>query len=666
MTGGREPGLGLSEEARHAQALDLSPETPESRHLLLGLLGDPSWRVRKAALESFGRFRDQRDLVPALIRALADPDNAGLRSSAAEALSHMGELAVAGLVEALGTLDADQRKFVVEVLGEIGSGTAREALVRALDDSDDNVRSSVADALGRSGAGEVVPILVERLQARRGDMQLAAYALDALNRLQARLDVAVLRPLLAQPGLERLVHPLLGLSANPSAIEDLVLALCGASRGARSTAIKALAQLYGALEDDGKAALRQALLASPSASTRLQEALEGTEDEVAEAAVSLLSLVATPPQAAAMLMACSSRPFVRHAVAAALRCGPAVVDVLLSLIDKAELEARVLFLEIIGRQGDSRAVSVLLDFAAGPDQRSAEAALRALGALGGAESVEALVILIEHCEPELARQAAMSLAAIGSRAPEAVTGAVRKALRGGSVRPAWLHVLGHLARDEDVDVVISASHHRDPEVRRAAIDAFLSFKSRIDEEALVFALTDEHAKVRVAAARVLGSYRSERALDALIVATRDPDAWVVAEAVKALGNIGGARAGAALWAAVVSNSTPIAIAALEGLARLRTDGLLEALKAALGHGDSEVVCEAIQVTANLPLEEAKELLEFGLRHRSWHVRLAAAEMLVRRAAPVSEELLQACLEHEAEPLVREAVLRLLALARMRR
>lgn len=645
-----------AEERRHERALALSYDSTAAA--VVELLGDPSWRVRKAVLARIAAFAGVPGLVPALAAALGDPDNAGLRSACAEALIALGDAAVPELVQALSTPDVDRRKFVVEVLGASRTAAARDALVSALDDGDENVRAAVVAALGALGDAEVIRALRERLSRRGGEPQLTAYVLDALERLGAALRYDELAPFLGRPELARLTYPLLGRCTEPVATARLVDAAAGGTRGARADAVRALGEQCRCLEAAGRAALRARLIATPKAVATIDAALDGSDDRAGEAAVVLLGLIGEPARAPRILAAAASRPFVRAAIDAVRPLGAAAQGPLLAALDVASTEARVLFLEVIESVGDQSAVDKLLSIGRSPETRAAEAAVSAVGKLGGVEHLEPLMAIARDCEPEVVRQTSIALAALGMRSPDPVASALRAAIANGDVRPVWVVVLGLLGRDADIDTIVAASRHSDPEIRRAAVEAFATWGHRIDEAVVVLALADENPEVRAAAARALGAYRSDRAVDVLLAATADTDHLVVSEALKSLGAIGGERASVTLLAAASSSSAPVAIAALQSLFRARPAGLVAAVERALGHADPEVVREAIVLTMRLEPDRALPLLVDCLGHRSWHVRLAAAEMLGNRDLPVPDDVLSRRLDEEPETLVRDAVGRL--------
>jgi len=117
-----------STEVRRLAVVQVVPEEPNAVRELLGFLGDPSWRVRKAALSRLPDFRSRPTLLVELIAGVADDTNAGLRSACCEALLEMGE-SVETLIAALHTTNTNQRRIVAEILGAVATGDATERLV---------------------------------------------------------------------------------------------------------------------------------------------------------------------------------------------------------------------------------------------------------------------------------------------------------------------------------------------------------------------------------------------------------------------------------------------------------------------------------------------------------------------------------------------------------
>jgi len=645
----------IQEDERYETAVAMTPTTHDVGALVVAL-GDASWRVRKAAVSAALRFARSPELAPALISALADGDNAGLRNAASETLVRLGAPVVAQLIEHLTQADADQRKFMVEVLGAIGTVEAQMALFAVQDDVDVNVRAAVAESLGRIGGEAVIGRLRERLQGTQNDLQAAVYVLDALSRSGARVPFAELQWFVANPSLARSLYPVLGNTADRRVLPILLEAIASAPEGNRFAAILALDILVHdtSAHDELGAMLRK----HHRAHERLVASLDAESDAVVASTIVLLATMREPSLAPRFLAAAACRTIVETAVMAVLELGRSATKHLLREIDRVGVEARVLYLETLESLADPVAVADLIELAHGPEMRSAEAAMRALGAFGDASVVEPLVELGRGDDPDLARQAIFALVAVARRHADAVAMSVRELVDAGDWHAGWLTVLGAIGRERDIDVLVSGVRHTDPDIRRAAVDAATTFASRFPRETLVFALADEHEEVRSAAARALASYQGDEVVAALIAACTDPSERVVASALRALGAVGGTRAAQTLLTAVAATASPIAIAALQSLFLLAPPELEDAVRVGVRHLDPEVVREAIDVTLRLPPATALPHLLAALSHHSWSVRRAAAESLVNRALALPLDVLSERLRDETEPLVRDELERL--------
>ncbi|MEE8410593.1 MAG: HEAT repeat domain-containing protein [Myxococcota bacterium] len=652
----------LEEEARYRKVLTQRPGDPKAVPALIAHLGDPSWRIRKAAVAMLDRFSGEATLIPALVAGLASDENAGLRNACSQALGAIGEPSVEHLVKVLETQNPDHRRVIVEALGTIGHSTARGPLIACLDDPDQNVRASVAEALGRLGDPVGLRTLCEHLASDGIDLIQRVFILDALARSETRLPFADLEPWIGDHTLARPVLALLGWCGDPRATEHLVACVGDPSRQMRVAAARGLATLLPSLDATGRADVVARLGRTGAVKKQLTELLDHPEDEVAGAAVDLLGLIADPETAPAILHACACRTIVERGESAVMAIGPSVVGPLLRDFDDFDIESRVLFLEIIEALGDAAILGKMLDIAQGPETRSAETAIRVVGSLAGPDAVEPLMRLAAGADSSRAHDVAMALTRIGERHPTEVATALRHAIEGGAACAAWLSALGDLARDEDVDLAIAAAHHRDSEVRCAAIDSALSFGALFPLETVMFALADEHATVRGAAARALGSYKGSDAPDAvgaLIAATGDSDPWVVAAAILSLGRFHHPRAVESVVAAAGSTSSPIAIAALQSLFRLNPADTVDVVRRALKHADPEVAREAISLSMRLSEDEARPLLVEALEHRSWSVRGTAAMALRTRDLVAPPDVIESLLISESDPLVLESLQQLL-------
>ena len=110
------------EEARLAavQKLSRQPEDLTERKAVLALLievmGDDSWQVRKEAVAAALSWTDTELLASALVDAMSEPDNIGRRNAVIEGVMKLGPICIGPLLAALAQ-KPEHRKVLVDVLG---------------------------------------------------------------------------------------------------------------------------------------------------------------------------------------------------------------------------------------------------------------------------------------------------------------------------------------------------------------------------------------------------------------------------------------------------------------------------------------------------------------------------------------------------------------------
>ncbi len=130
---------------------------------------------------AFGAIRDlPKELVPALVEALQDPDKA-VRQYSAGALAEVGKDAVEPLLAALKDKDAARRANAAYVLGHLGADARADALpllIKALKDESKEVRVRAAFAIQRLAAdarqnpyGMPMPIMTPNMGNGQGRLR---------------------------------------------------------------------------------------------------------------------------------------------------------------------------------------------------------------------------------------------------------------------------------------------------------------------------------------------------------------------------------------------------------------------------------------------------------------------------------------------------------------
>ncbi len=176
-----------NEEVRHRN-IERLVEFPAEKTLpvLLGRLGDSSWRLRKRAVELLVALSDQPNVIEQLVESLSDEENPGRRNAAVEALVQCSEQALAQLLRITHSEDRDVRKFAVDILARIGGETMLSRLVVLLEDVDPNVQGAAADALGMIGFPSAIPDLV-RVAGDDGVNHLVRFSAPVLDEVAARV-----------------------------------------------------------------------------------------------------------------------------------------------------------------------------------------------------------------------------------------------------------------------------------------------------------------------------------------------------------------------------------------------------------------------------------------------------------------------------------------------
>lgn len=191
------------DEDERREAVYALSELSDERALfpIISALRDTSPHVRRAAICALETSTSQKAVV-ALLQALDDEDRY-VREAAAEALGHLGDVAVPDLLRGLSDPDWHVRLGSVIAL-RISSGVvpSLDPILSLLSDESVYVRREAVKTLGRIGDGSIVPYLIQstkdpdagvRLRTVRALVKLSKSGdiVPVLTRLLSDSDVAV-------------------------------------------------------------------------------------------------------------------------------------------------------------------------------------------------------------------------------------------------------------------------------------------------------------------------------------------------------------------------------------------------------------------------------------------------------------------------------------------
>ncbi len=242
-------------------------------------------------------------------------------------------------------------------------------------------------------------------------------------------------------------------------------------------------------------------------------------------------------------------------------------------------------LEKLARQGDLRAVPVLINrlHDAQPIVRRSVAA--ALGRLGDDRAVPALVGLLSDEDDRVREAAGGALERLGEGA---LAKCVLGVLKGDTQAQQELIQLAEAGDTRVLQPLLARLRDGDHHVRTAICAALGTLGDLQALPHLIERLRDEDWHVRHAAVAALGKLASEEAVPALINALSDEDAAVRHASVDALAAIGGATATESLRQLLNDTTSHVRKAAVSAIGKMRVAESASDLVELLADSDSEV------------------------------------------------------------------------------
>src|SRR5438067_997689 len=229
-------------DARQKAAYLVSHSTDARDHpLMFELLGDKDWRVRKTIVDGF--VRDPRgEVIERLLDALGDPENAGRRNSATEAVVRIGEATVPAIVRRLRSHpEPDVRLALVNLLGDLRSEEGFEVLRDTLGNENDvNVASSIISSLGKFRDATAIPALLRVLE--RDDVWLKFHAIEALGEIGDRTALPAVLPLYGEKSLRKPVLEAIGKIGDVGTVNFLLRIITDEEK-LNLTALRALVRI---------------------------------------------------------------------------------------------------------------------------------------------------------------------------------------------------------------------------------------------------------------------------------------------------------------------------------------------------------------------------------------------------------------------------------------
>ncbi|HEX9983185.1 MAG TPA: HEAT repeat domain-containing protein [Thermoanaerobaculia bacterium] len=669
----------LLEQARSAdpdarqKAAYLVAQSTDDRDLplMFELLGDKDWRVRKTIVDGF--VRDARaEIIRGLIDALADPENAGKRNSATEALIRIGEPAIVPIVQRLrAEEDIDVRLSLVNLLGDLRSRDGFALLVELLEgESDINVASSIVSSLGKYRDATALPHLIRTLRIRE-DLWLKFHVIEALGEIGDRSALPAVLPLYGEKSLRKPVLEAVGKIADVGTVSFL-LRIIAEEEKLNLTALRALVRIAESSKPRIVEQAERQLIQRKFRESFPHEKVSPLIDHLQttpkrEVKAFILKFLGWSGDARALpvLLAHLELPDTAEVAAQALiDFGPsALPDILTTLRNADEDEIVALLLRVINVVGGPDAIPSILGFLDHENPTIRRLAIETLGEIPDPGSIDYLLAKLDDHDVASQQAAVNSISALVGAFPEIkqdVLSKIKRLLQSSStpIKLNSLSVYVNIQGEGYHDELLLASKDSDPVIRQKAVSLMGKFGEERFADQLVLSLADEATSVRVAGINAIVRLRPETGIEPLISSLEDHDIWIRTAAAQALGEYRHPDALQPLMRHLEHDPPPVRIAVIEALGKSENPQVKDVLFRCLGESDLEIRRAAILALARVPGSDVFDRIVTALTDEDWRIRAAAATALGVRGDRYALPVLHRALEDPDTYVQQSAVLAL--------
>jgi len=605
---------------------------PDAILLLVAMLTDRSWAVRRAVTQALARLGDLA--VPQLTQVLrAQRDDEARIAAAVDALAaSLGDPAPALLALIGESPDAAVLGDAAQVLGRRRSISSVPVLEKLTAHADDNVALAAIEALGRVGSGAGIDALIAVLQSR--NFFRIFPAIDVLGRTGGPRTLEPLSRLLSDPRYSLEAARALGGSGQAAAAGPLVQLLRRSNDAiTRVAAVSLCAIRARSLELIGSAQAVESHLAGggdPSPVVQhLAQSVAGATPEEQAAICAVLSWIKDESAAAALILLLDTAP---AAAAPALRTLGRESDAqLLAALQSGDSNLRALLLPLVtARLRSSAGVLPCLDDG---DVGVQVLACNALGRIGDVSAVPRLFELLRGQDPMLTQAAVGAIQSLGSPQTEQLA---LEAARSSDplVRRAGLRIVAYFGYPAALDLLVETVRGQDDRGRDVAIHGLALMDDPRALEEILRMSGHQNSRSRAAAMRALGqSPETPEVLSRLRRGLVDDDAWVRYYACQSLGKLGDEGSVDEMLRLVKDPAGQVRVAAVEALARLDVPEALEALRRAAASADLDVQRAALVGVGSRKALEALPLILSAANGAEAATRLIALSALAQYSVP---------------------------------
>lgn len=624
---------------------------------LLKALGDPKWRVRKAASDALIQYGEA--VIAPLQQVLKMTDDEDIKFWTIKTLGRLGPKAQKFLFDALRSGDKNSRYTIAAALGESGDQRVIKVLIESLADPDWTIRKSATMALAEVGEN-AVGMMLEYLHGPNEEIRdgclraLVKTGNEGLKRLfdeiirmddnhrylvrksLVKIGARVVEPLirlfkLDQPEVISFAASALGEIGNPRAVPVLITGLSHDDWNVRRTCAYALSEIGERGVD------------------KIAEALQSNNDDVRYWGTRILESIGEPGVPYLMKALKDPNRDIRFFAARALAHSydPNVARGLINCLSDEVWSIRKIAADSICALENLELDEILRSIAS--DNQDIKHWTRIIIKRVGHKYLDHIIEAIRKGDAELRLYACQAAGLIDS--PELIEPLIA-ALRDDSewVRTYAAISLGKTGDKRSIIPLIRSFSDRNADVHRSIVNSFEKLGDQVYHE-LVKCSESPDSQLRSNSAIALGEMRDERGLDSIILLAEDSDEKVRSAAAEALGYFPGVKARAILANLLGDKELKVRLAAIKSLGRMdsREEALL--LMSHLTKAKDERELRTVK-RALIEMSELNPDLFIDLfKHEQSAIKTMAMESLAGAGLAVITRLHQLIAEGEDETIV---------------
>jgi HEAT repeat protein len=601
--------------------------------------------------------RPQREVAIEAAAASADPEGlVGListedvirRNAALEALTKQGRRSVPALVRALSDPDPDVVMFAASTLGKTRDATAIPHLTRILRHADINVIQAAVESLGALRAASTLKALEELLQ---GDPWLRFSVVHTIGEIGHPSSVPTLLRLLADKQLHENAVGALGKIGGPEAVGELVRLLEGSSSFAEfKVYLNALGAALAQVSDP--AALQKipawaafARNGERVAADLVQALREPVADDghpldqlaTKEAAIDLVRCLRLKSCYSEMVAAAGTELLRDALLFAAADIGIELEPHLTRALAHENRRVRLFACQAMAASMLERSAGAVTRLLADPDEEIRAAAVRVLARLHCTDALGDIVGRLGDGSVGVRISAIESLTRMD--ASTVTTAMLRNPAVLAQQRALVLSIMRDNPHPSQRGFLEACLSERDDGVRQAALQALVAAQPPDLGNTIEALLADSSVRVRREAIAALSERRSERSRQVLLSSLeRDPETR--SETIRALARVGDDRLIPKLIAIFESIPTAEQTLAVDTLGALGAPSAEPFLARKLAHPDATVRRHAVSALARIGSTPALRRLAVALRDSDPRVRLALSRALASCPHPIARNALE--------------------------